>query len=502
MDPGELATRPMSGAAWNNLLSAANQTCTTPDLENQDDPANVCVMAKALVYARTGQAQYYNSVVTALWSLINAGLYNGRALSLGRELGAYVISADLINLKGHDPNLDAAFRTLIRSLLTTPTIDGPVNLIDCHEKRPNNWGTHCGASRAAVAAYLGDTAQLARIAQVFKGWLGDRVSYAGFSYGDLWWQCDPAHPVGINPTGCTISGHSVDGVLPDDQRRAGSFTWPPQKENYVYEALQGALAQAVILKRAGYDVFNWQNRALLRAFQWLYTQDQFPATGDDTWEPYLVNYFYYGTISPFPVTVPSQSGKNVGWTDWTHPSGSSSSGSSGSTGSGSTGSGSTTTTLLAAADTYVEGGSQTANFGTAATLEVKDASSAIYDRHALLRFDLTKVTTGVSTATLKLHVSDLPNGTPVPVCVFAVASDSWSETKATWKNQPTAGSQLTCQSIGATGWVAFDVTGFVSQERAGDHLVSFMLMDQSQANRMGRFDSREAAGNVPALEIK
>ena len=29
------------------------------------------------------------------------------------------------------------------------------NLVECHEKRPNNWGNHCGASRAAVAAYLG-----------------------------------------------------------------------------------------------------------------------------------------------------------------------------------------------------------------------------------------------------------------------------------------------------------------------------------------------------------
>jgi hypothetical protein len=104
-------------------------------------------------------------------------------------------------------------------------------------------------------------------------------------------------------------------VLPDDQRRAGTFRWPPPKENYVYEGLQGALAEAVILHRAGYDVFNWQDRALLRAFQWLHTQASFPATGDDSWEPYVVNK-YYGTS--FPAPVPSKPGKNVGWTDWTH----------------------------------------------------------------------------------------------------------------------------------------------------------------------------------------
>ncbi len=164
-------------------------------------------------------------------------------------------------------------------------------------------------------AYLGDQGDLARVAQVFKGWLGDRSSYAGFTYGDLSWQCNSSSPVGINPTGCSKSGHSIDGVLPDDQRRSGGFTWPPPQENYVYEALQGALMQAVILQRAGYDAFGWENKALLRAFQWLYNVDQFSATGDDNWEPFVINY-YYGTS--FPAKSPTTPGKNVGWTDWTH----------------------------------------------------------------------------------------------------------------------------------------------------------------------------------------
>ena len=105
--------------------------------------------------------------------------------------------------------------------------------------------------------------------------------------------------------------------LPDDQRRSGGFRWPPPHENYVYEALQGALAQAVMLERAGYAPFAWGDRALLRAFHWLYDEARFSAVGDDTWEPHVVNY-YYGTA--FPAPVPSQPGKNVGFTDWTHAS--------------------------------------------------------------------------------------------------------------------------------------------------------------------------------------
>jgi len=315
VDKNELQSLPMSGTAWNNLKSAADKSCGTPDLENQDDKVNTCVMAKALVYARTRTSSYASGVATALRSIVNSGTYGGRALALGRELAAYVIAADLIDLRTYDPSLDSSFRSKIRSLLTASTNDGPSNLVDCHEKRPNNWGTHCGGSRAAVAAYLGDTAELARTAQVFKGWLGDRASYAGFKYGDLAWQYNSSSPVGVNPRGATKSGYNIDGVLPDDQRRAGGFTWPPPKENYAYEALQGALAQAVILDRAGYDVFNWSDRALLRAFTWLHEQADFPAGGDDEWQPWVINYFYG---SSFPEPSSTQPGKNVGWTDWTH----------------------------------------------------------------------------------------------------------------------------------------------------------------------------------------
>ena len=311
----ELMQLPTSGSAWNNVKSKANSSCGTPNLSAQNDSTNVCILAKALVFARTNQTSYRNDVLAALRSIVNSGTYNGRALALGRELAAYVISADLIDLKSIDASLDSQFRSKIRELLTTPTSRGPGNLIKCHEDRPNNWGTHCGASRAAVAAYLGDSADLARTAKVFKGWLGHRSSYAGFKYGDLSWQCNSSKPVGINPKGCTKSGHNIDGVLPDDQRRGGGFTWPPPKENYVWEGLQGAIVEAVILHRAGYDVWNWEDQALRRAVDWLHKEANFPATGDDTWQPHIINHCY-GTS--FPAPVPSRTGKNMGYTDWTH----------------------------------------------------------------------------------------------------------------------------------------------------------------------------------------
>ncbi|HSL72356.1 MAG TPA: hypothetical protein VK864_19060, partial [Longimicrobiales bacterium] len=76
-----------------------------------------------------------------------------------------------------------------------------------------------------------------------------------------------------------------------------------------------ALAQALILSRRGHDMWSAQDRALLRAFQWLHSQAQFPANGDDGWQPHLINRIY-GTS--FPAPLPARPGKNVGWTDWTH----------------------------------------------------------------------------------------------------------------------------------------------------------------------------------------
>src|SRR5690606_9976572 len=114
--------------------------------------------------------------------------------------------ADLIDLRSSNRSLDDRFRSKLRTLRTTYTSGGgSSSLIKCHERRPNNWGAHCGATRAAIAVYLGDSSDLARTARVFKGYLGDRSSYAGFSYGSTSWQCDPKRPVGINGS-CTRSG--------------------------------------------------------------------------------------------------------------------------------------------------------------------------------------------------------------------------------------------------------------------------------------------------------
>jgi hypothetical protein len=305
----DLARLPMSGSAWSRLKAAADGSLGSPNIADQNSQHDTNTLAAALVYARTGQPAYRDKAASAIMSAIGTEK-GGRTLALGRNLVGYVIAADLIDLKSYDAAKDQRFRAWL-SAVRTATLDSKT-LIGTHEQRPNNWGTHAGASRIAADLYLGDKADLARAAVVFKGWLGDRGAYAGFAYGDLSWQADRSKPVGINPKGATINGRNVDGVLPDDQRRAGGFAWPAPKENYVWEALQGAVVQAQLLSRAGYDAWGWSDRALLRAVTWEYNVNGFAAQGDDAWEIWIVNRAYGTSFAAGTGSV----GKNMAYTDW------------------------------------------------------------------------------------------------------------------------------------------------------------------------------------------
>lgn len=313
--PAELQQLPMSGSAWQKLKSAADKSVGSVNVSDQNSQHDTSTLAIALVYARTGTASYRSKAADAIMSAIGTEK-GGRTLALGRNLVSYVIAADLIDLQGYDAAKDAKFRDWLKTT-RTETLDGKT-LISTHEVRPNNWGTHAGASRVAVDVYLGDKADLDRAATVFKGWVGDYTAYHGFKYGDTSWQADPSHPVGIN-AGTSKSGFNLDGILPDDMRRGGSFKVPPAPTNYVREGLQGAIVQAELLHRAGYDSYNWSNKAILRAYQSInYLASKYSSswaiTGDDTWQPWIVNKAYGAKMSTTAASV----GKNMAWTDWTH----------------------------------------------------------------------------------------------------------------------------------------------------------------------------------------
>ena len=270
----------MVGPAWDNLCAWARKDCPVPNLGDQDDSTNVCVLAKALVGARTHDRAYSRQVAAALRMITDGGAYRGRALALGRELAAYAIAADLIDLRSMDPALDARFRAKLRELRVTPTTEGPANLVECHELRPNNWGTHCGASRIAIAAYLGDHEDLGRAANILRGFpaIGPHTRGSSSRPGQSRWRspgrtstsmewCPSTQPA---PRRSGDGQHyNVDGALIDDMSRGcPTFRCPPCHTQYPWESLGGAIVQAEILYRLGYATYDWENQALRRVYEY------------------------------------------------------------------------------------------------------------------------------------------------------------------------------------------------------------------------------------------
>jgi hypothetical protein len=312
----ELASRPMSGPAWDALAAGADGPLGTAAIADQDSNHDVGTLAVALVFARTGDPAYQAKAAEAIAAAIGTEA-GGRTLALGRNLAPYVIAADLIDLRHSNPALDARFRAWLQDV-RTELLDGRT-LISTHEQRANNWGTMAGASRIAVALYLGDGTDLERAATVFRGYLGDRSAYAGFAFGELSWQADPAAPVGVNPPDASRAGFDIGGALPDDMRRGCSFALPPCHTGYAWEALQGVLLQAELLSRHGYPAYRWGQDAILRAVLFLERLDRLYggwwADGDDSWQPWAINHAY-GTS--FPAATPARHGKILGWTDWVY----------------------------------------------------------------------------------------------------------------------------------------------------------------------------------------
>ena len=317
ISPQELASLPTSGPAWDEIQSIANGNIGNA-VGGHNDNHDVETLAQALVAARLNSNSLKNEVADNLISAIGSDT-NGNSLSISRNLAAYVIAADVIDFESFDPGREAQFRAWAVDMITKEHDGGGCQASGCsiwakHEDRPNNHGGMAGSSRAAVAAYTNNDVELARTAQVFEGYLGNRSVYSDFYWGELSWQCDPGNPVGINPEGCTKNGQSIGGIQPDDQRRGGSFSWPPPATGYVWEGMQGIIVQAEILYRAGYDVYNWEDQAILRAVQFLYGIG-WDAEGDDLYIMHIINH-RYGTSYSVPDAVGN--GKNAGWTGWTH----------------------------------------------------------------------------------------------------------------------------------------------------------------------------------------
>ena len=307
----ELATAPLQGTAWVQVLAGADQVFFPPNPANQDSPNNVNCLAAGIVFARTGNTLYRDRVVQALDYLPTLGNPGDNTLAWGRELGAYVLAADLVGYR------TTAFDTWLRAMAETYVGLDHRTLLEAVEERPNNWGMYAFGSLAAVYAYLHDDAKLLTVRNLWVQ--GVTGTPAQGQFGDLWWQFDPARPRIINAARSTLQGVDIDGAIPDDVRRGGAFAIPPIYTNYPWGALQGMVMAARILERYDPNLSIWSigEKGIYRAASLLQErwQQQFSgwkATGDDRWLlPFLDGA--YGTHWASGAVDESRAGKNAGW---------------------------------------------------------------------------------------------------------------------------------------------------------------------------------------------
>ena len=323
VDVATLPGKPRSGRGWNNMYSMAKGNAPGPvSVADQNSMHSAWMQACAYTYAATGDTAFLAKVITGFKSLVSPSLSIGRALALAREVQGYVAAAEGIQLAKVDADLDAVVKAKFRYFLTCPTTGGgPATLTKSHLDRANNWGTHATAAVLMIARYIGDKTVFDNAIKVFRGFLGDRSSYAGFKFDQPgWeeWQSDSKNPVGINPKNAQIQGHNVDGALPEELRRGGGFEWPlpPTPPTYYpWEAEQGITVSVAVALNAGVDLRPASDWAHLRSIKWLYDVAHWPIVKDDAWQAPVLNWLYPELKLGIPDGGP---GKGMAWTEFTH----------------------------------------------------------------------------------------------------------------------------------------------------------------------------------------
>jgi len=306
ISPSQIASLPTSGAAWTALKAAADASAGSPDITcNQDSRTHPgTALAAGMVYARTGTISYRDKAI----SLVEAARATTRdcgnaILSLGRQLGAYVLAADFAGYR------DAGFVSWVSSIRTRdfPSSHGRWHVLaDTAVDSSSNWGTFALASLTVADAYLQDTQGLARDWSLFSfyGTAGGPFSHTS-SYQTVW-ACPEGYP--INPASCTDP--RKEGAAVEDASRT-SF---PTLGGYPAESPQGYVVTAEVLSRQGYPAWTVNDAQVCRNAKWRERGSNLNHSSADQYVTWVTNA-RCGLSQP---TKPAGFGRVFGFTDWTH----------------------------------------------------------------------------------------------------------------------------------------------------------------------------------------
>ncbi len=307
--PAELRVLPTTGTAWTTMKAIADGSLGSPDLTDQDNRHSVKTLGVALVANRLDSDSYRAKARAAIMSAIGTervGAGNS-ILSLGRQLGAYILAADLIGMSGAE---DSTFRSWLSSIRTR-NLGGHSRwstLRDTAIDSSNNWGTFALASLTAADAYLGDTVALERDWRIFAGYGNGSWPFGRTSSYQATWACPEGFA--INPASC--ADLRKQGAAVEDASR----TTFPTIGGYPAEAAQGYVITAELLARAGRPAWGVNNAQVCRHALWRQRLGNLNYSSADRYVTWITNA-RCGHSQP---TVAAGFGRVFGYTDWLYGS--------------------------------------------------------------------------------------------------------------------------------------------------------------------------------------
>jgi hypothetical protein len=330
LSPAEIAALPASGTEWTAIADRYAAPYGGAYAMGIRDDSNKDALVAALYGARMSDSTAKGTARDMINTMMGNGRDDTDVLATLRNISAYILAADLIDLATFDATTDAAFRSWLTTELSHPYTGGGGggSILSIADYKANNFGTHANCDRLIAGLYLDDPTMYTDARNVWYGWLtGDPAfipdprNWTGTN-----WQADYLGTAryGINPAGATRDTHDFGGIIPEDMTRQGEYTgawppytgsWPPPTgggQNYIHGATDGATLACWIMHRQGEDAWNWGDQAMLRQMQFKYSVSQTPYSGF-MWQTSVINNVYGQTFADVDPTATST---NVGYGAW------------------------------------------------------------------------------------------------------------------------------------------------------------------------------------------
>ena len=144
------------------------------------------------------------------------------------------------------------------------------------------------------------------------------------------------------------------------------------------------------------------------------------------------------------------------------------------------------------------------NYGSDTSLLVKTHTTRIgFTRFTYLKFPIN--VNNVFSAKLRVYGRNTESTATIPMSLYGIEDDSWTESGITWNNAP-ASSPTAISFFGVNDqarYLEIDVSDFVKAQSTGDKMASFLLRGDTVAylNLIASFNSKEYGQSPPQLVI-